>query len=70
MQMVNLKIDGMTCGGCAKSVNKVLSEIKGVSDVQVDWQNGSAVVQFDATQTEIAVLIDAVENAGFDVQAA
>ena len=70
MQNIHLKIDGMTCGGCANSVNRVLREINGVGDVQVDWQHGTATVQFDAAQTDVAALVDAVENAGFDVQAA
>lgn len=70
MQNITLNIDGMTCGGCAKSVTRVLSDLAGVASVDVDWQNGTAQVQFDAAQTDVAALIDAVEGAGFDVQAA
>ena len=36
MQNVTLKIDGMTCGGCVKSVTRVLNEL----DVAADVANG------------------------------
>ena len=31
MTTVTLNIDGMTCGGCVKSVTRILSELDGVS---------------------------------------
>ena len=66
MTTVTLNIGGMTCGGCVKSVTKVLSETAGVSSANVDLASASAVVEFDDAQTNIAALIDVVEDAGFD----
>lgn len=70
METITLKIDGMTCGGCVSSVTRVLSETAGVANAQVDLASGTAVVQFDSAQTNVAALMDVVEDAGFDVQAA
>lgn len=70
METVILNIDGMTCGGCAKSVERALGDLAGVASVNADWQNGTAQVQFDAAQTDLAALVEAVEDAGFEVQAA
>ncbi|MDK4564310.1 heavy-metal-associated domain-containing protein [Kingella kingae] len=66
MATVTLNIGGMTCGGCVKSVTKVLSETAGVSSTNVDLASASAVVEFDDAKTNIAALIDVVEDAGFD----
>lgn len=69
MNRVTLNIGGMTCGGCVASIDKVLNAVAGVRQVQVDLASATAVIEYDAAQTEVAALIDAVENAGFDAQA-
>lgn len=66
MATVTLNIGGMTCGGCVKSVAKVLSDVNGVTRADVDLESVSAVVEFDDAKTNIAALIDVVEDAGFD----
>ncbi len=45
MQTVELKVQGMTCGGCVKRVTKVLQSVAGVSQVDVDLASGRARVQ-------------------------
>ena len=59
-----IRIDGMTCGGCKKSVEKALSGVTGVKSVSVDLDGGTASVEHDGT--EAAALVRAVEDAGFD----
>ncbi|MDK4574663.1 heavy-metal-associated domain-containing protein [Kingella kingae] len=66
MATVTLNIDGMTCGGCVKSVAKVLGDVNGVTRADVDLKSATAVVEFDDAKTNIAALIDVVEDAGFD----
>ena len=66
MQNVTLKIDGMTCGGCVKSVTRVLSELDGVAQADVSLEKAQAVVSFDANKVQPAALVEAVEDAGFD----
>ena len=68
MQNVTLKIDGMTCGGCVKSVTRVLSELGGVAQADVSLEKAQAVVSFDANKVQPAALVDAVEDAGFDAE--
>ena len=70
MANVTLKIDGMTCGGCVKSVTRVLSETDGVKSTNVDLASASAVVEFDDSKTNVAALISVVEDAGYDAAAA
>jgi heavy metal translocating P-type ATPase len=42
--VVNLKVDGMSCGHCSARVEKVLSEIPGVEKATVNLEAGTAVV--------------------------
>ena len=66
MQTLTLKIDGMTCGGCVKSVTKVLENLEGVEKAEVSLENADAIISFDESKIQPAALIEAVEDAGFD----
>lgn len=62
---VELKVDGMTCQGCVRSVTKKLSGVAGVSSVAVDLAAGNATVQYDDAAAKTDDLIAAVEQIGF-----
>ena len=70
MATVTLNIDGMTCGGCVKSVTKVLNDLDGVHSATVSLENKNAQVEFDEGKIQIVQLVEAVEDAGFDARAA
>ena len=70
MTTLTLNIGGMTCGGCVKSVTKVLEALDGVEKAEVSLENANAVITYDADKIEAAALIEAVEDAGFDAAAA
>lgn len=42
-----IKIQNFKCSGCAATIRKGLSEIDGVSDVQVDLENSSVSLEAD-----------------------
>jgi copper chaperone CopZ len=56
------KIQGMTCGGCAKHVEKALRAVPGVTAVVVDVAQGTAAV--DGTASFEAMAAN-VERAGY-----
>lgn len=62
MATVTLKISGMTCGGCVRSVENALKRVKGVQSAQVDLKTGVARVEGDMGATD---LVAAAEAAGF-----
>ncbi|GJH43699.1 heavy-metal-associated domain-containing protein [Pasteurella canis] len=70
MQKVTLKIEGMHCGGCVKSVTRILQELDGVEIAEVNLESANAEVTFEPSQVSIEELIEAVENAGFEAQQA
>ncbi|KPN71423.1 heavy-metal-associated domain-containing protein [Neisseria sp. 83E34] len=66
METINIKIGGMTCGGCVKSVTKVLEALDGVAKAEVDLASASAQITFDPAEVQTAALVEAIEDAGFD----
>ncbi|BEV73479.1 MULTISPECIES: heavy-metal-associated domain-containing protein [unclassified Paludibacterium] len=61
-----LQVQGMSCGGCAASVEKALKALDGVEAVAVDLPSGRVTVEL-AAELAPARLADAVRAAGFDV---
>lgn len=57
-----LSIGGMSCAGCVAAVEKLLREIPGVEQAEVNFAEHSAVVEGDVA---IQQLIDAVVNGGY-----
>ena len=56
----------MTCGGCVKSVTRILEGVEGVAKAEVSLEGKSALIEFDPAKTDPAALIEAVEDGGFD----
>ena len=65
MKTQQLKVTGMTCGGCTSSVTKALKAINGVADVNVSLSNSQATVQYDEMLTSPEQLKSAVIKAGY-----
>lgn len=66
--MLKLKVDGMNCGHCVKSVTEALSGVAGVKKVvEVSLERGEAVVDGSA---DARALIAAVEARGFEAKVA
>jgi copper chaperone CopZ len=57
-----LSITGMTCGGCANTVTRVLQRVPGVTRAEVDLASARARVEGTARPAE---LVAAAEGAGF-----
>ncbi|MDP1609908.1 MAG: copper ion binding protein [Sulfuritalea sp.] len=66
METTTIKVDGMSCGGCVKSVTGVLTALDGVAKAEVSLEQKQAVVEFDAAKVSRAQLAQAIEDAGFD----
>jgi copper chaperone len=60
-----LRVEGMTCGGCAGSVASAAQAVPGVSRADVDWKAGRAVVRYQPEQTDPQAIADAISKAGY-----
>lgn len=67
METLILKIKGMTCGGCVKSITNVLQPISGVSSVNVSLDQNNATIIYDPVKATVDQFKTAIEDAGFDV---
>ena len=59
-------VSGMTCGHCVASVKEEVSEIAGVSQVDVDLETGRLVV-VSSDPVDPAAVCAAVDEAGYDI---
>jgi len=61
---LKFKVNGMTCAACSARVEKVTSQVPGVSKVEVNLLGGSMTITADKEDIVDAVIV-AVENAGY-----
>jgi copper chaperone CopZ len=57
----------MKCGGCETNVTKALQAISGVHNVKACHQGKEVYIEFNPNMIEIDELIEAIEDAGFQV---
>ena len=69
MANINLNVEGITCGGCEKSIRSALLENDGVSNATASHETGIVAIEFDDKKIAPAQLKQAIEDAGFDVAA-
>ncbi len=65
MKTVEYNVTGMTCGGCANSVRRVVSRNKGVTDIEVENMENRVVVTYDESQLDDQTIIDQINRLGF-----
>lgn len=68
MEFTTIKIGGMSCGGCVKSITGILLALSGVTKAEVSLTESKADVSFEPGQVSRATLVDAIENAGFEAE--
>jgi len=66
MESAIIKITGMTCMGCVRSVTNVLQALPGVSRADVSLEQGEARVEYDPVTVSTIALKVAVVKAGFE----
>jgi copper chaperone len=69
MQKVDIKVSGMTCGGCERSVQNALTSRKGVQAAKADRNAGLVTVEFDPGLIQRTEIENAIAEAGFKVAA-
>jgi copper chaperone CopZ len=67
---VQFSVTGMTCNGCARTIERKLASTPGVSAASVDLENTRASVEYDEQRTDPAQLVLAVESLGYQVPGA
>ena len=63
---MKIKIKGMTCDNCARTVKRLFSEIEGVEEVKVDLESGWAEVRTSHEVSDQAFEL-ALEDTAYEV---
>ena len=64
MKKINLKIEGMSCDGCKRTVTIAIEDLKGIESVNVDLEKKEAEVVFNDSVLSKEEIIEAVNNTG------
>lgn len=67
MTQVEIKVDGMTCGGCERSIQNALTSRDGIRTAAADRSQGLVKVDFDPALIQQAEIEKAILEAGFKV---
>ena len=68
METTILKVGGMTCNGCVRSVSNVLRGLPGVENAEVSLDKAQASVTFDPQKIDLSRLRSAIEDAGYEAR--
>ncbi len=66
---VTLRVSGMTCEGCAVTIEKALKDTQGVLDARVSYEKGEAWVKYDDRKVNVRKLRQVINGTGFKVVA-
>ena len=62
-----IKVQGMTCQGCANSIKTVLEKLPGILHVEVSLDKALATIQHNPSEIGIEPMKEAIIDAGFEV---
>lgn len=64
-QTTTLAINGMSCSGCAHTVQQTLENMEGVKEVAVDLEKSSAAVTYHSNKVTEDDFEQAITSAGY-----
>lgn len=64
---VTLKIGGMTCASCVRTIENSVGKLEGVADINVNLAAEKAFITFNPKMTGISDIKKAVQDAGYEV---
>ena len=68
MENTTFKLRGMSCASCAKTIETAIRSVPGVTQSNVNFAAEQASVIYNANQTNIATIQEAVDAAGYFAQ--
>ena len=64
---ITLPVTGMTCASCVATVEKGLTKLPGVSQVNVNLATEKASIEYDSSKVDTRALMDTISDAGYGV---
>ncbi|MCJ7497243.1 MAG: copper ion binding protein, partial [candidate division Zixibacteria bacterium] len=66
-ERIDLPISGMTCASCVQTIQKGLSQLKGVDKVSVNLATSKATIFYDPQKIGLDGFIHSIRKSGYDV---
>ena len=67
MENTTLKVTGMSCEHCVKTVNKTLGAIKGVTNIVISLKKGTASFKYDPAFMPLESIKEAIKDEGYGI---
>jgi copper chaperone CopZ len=58
-------VEGMTCSGCERAIQRVLSNLQGVVSAKADLNSSTVSVEYDSEKVNVDQIKSAVNNIGY-----
>ena len=68
MESIELNVEGMHCTGCSARLQKVLSNLDGISNAEVSFEKGMANIEFNKEIITLDEIKNAIVDSGFEVE--
>ncbi|WP_082127229.1 heavy metal translocating P-type ATPase [Calothrix sp. 336/3] len=65
MENATLRLRGMSCASCARSIEEAIRSVSGVNDCSVNFAAEQVTVDYDSRKTDIQAIQNAVNAAGY-----
>ena len=62
-----LNVEGMTCDHCVQTIKEAVSNLVGISRVEVDLENKQVAVEYDKALVKLDSITDKIVEIGFEV---
>lgn len=64
---IDIKIEGMSCQACAKSVERSIKKINGIKSINVNIATDKASIIYDKSKVKLSQIKNSIEKLGFNV---
>ena len=67
-EITHLEIKGMHCVNCPTKIEKALSKIDGINEIDVSWENQRARVTFEREKVTVSAIIHRISKMDFEAK--
>jgi copper chaperone len=68
MEIINLTVEGMSCGHCVSSIKNSVRALNGIGQVNVDLKSKKVVAEYDPQKVDTQTIKNTIEDQGYEVQ--
>jgi mercuric ion transport protein len=60
-------VEGMTCSGCERAIQRIVSNLEGVESAKADLQSSTVYLEYDAGKVNIERIKSAINKIGYKI---